>query len=266
MISYRMKLPSIASLIALGDPSLRFINVSTKLENTPVVSSTLFRYVKCRRLGSGSSSIVYEAAIGAVNNQTNDSGCHSRIRHVALKCSILSANQFTTMESEVERIKQLAAFPWNLELIDHFVDDGIECAAFELGGPPITVAITREVGVPERLSIALRMVDIVEKLHGQGFTHGDLHAGNWLIQSPVHPDSLRLIDFGSRSDPINPDNELDDYANLLKCISQSVLLVDEDGRPRQYYAKYLNDTSPGLPFAGKTRLRIHEYATLLANV
>ena len=98
---------------------------------------------------------------------------------------------------EFQYLNRLEGMPWILNGIEHFITEGqVECVALELGGATLGEVIAgNDVGIPRKVAIATRMVEIISMVHERGIVHGDVHWGNWLIDADANPGSLKLIDF-----------------------------------------------------------------------
>ena len=229
-------------------------DVSRRLEQTDAFIAPPFVYLKCRTIAHTASSCVYEAALEQL--MAGGAGWDSTTApRVAVKCSRSSSpsdNSGYSMQQEAARLEQLAGFSWNLKFLDHFVYHRMECIVMELGGSRLSHVLTSSVGLATRLAISHRMVDIVEELHMQGFTHADIHIDQWLMGSWEDLGSLKLIDFG-RGGSLDPENIAEEFMFLSSCIVHDVLKIELDEERRWTYISDLLQVSPGVTYSDKIR-------------
>ena len=188
-------------------------------ESMPIFHSSTFKYIKCSLLGFGLTALVFEAARVGIDSPITECLPHST--RVALKCvgrlfDAVGEPRYDFLASEVDIVRSLNGNAWNLDVLDYFVDDGFECAAFEQGGTPVEEHLT-DTTFCQRTAMGFRMVDVIHDLHTAGVAHRDLHLGNWL-GNPQDLRSLTLIDFGSAVRDVSEDELVRDFSSLRRAV------------------------------------------------
>jgi serine/threonine protein kinase len=128
-------------------------------------------------------------------------------------------------------------FPVPIRIVNDIPDTFPEIVMERLGKDLSKMPPTQEISLTRIAEIGLYMIDTLGILHEARYTHGDAHAGNWLLPvegsfeklvevgTPIH---LKLIDFGTVK-PIEEINLVKDFNFVLESMTLlSHWVVDED--------------------------------------
>ena len=186
-------------LMLLGSGAMATLDES--LDAHHILSSPTQQYVKCKLLGRGFNSIVYEAALVGPDALSD---CSPGSRRVALKCTLINrpTSGSLSLIDQVAFTRTLTQRSWNLVGLDYIqVPRQFECGVFELGPSWLRDSV-RVTPLRDRIRVARRVVRILADLHSIGFTHGDIHMGNFLLDRISG--AVYLIDF-ERAAPATPE-------------------------------------------------------------
>ena len=203
-----------------------------------VLHSDRYAYqITNKRLGFGEVGVVYEA----IQRSKEPSSDDAVVNRVALKCMFphirkpgslhpdelddVKRLEGKYLERELSIVEELGQRPFLLATLDHFVDDGFECAALELGGP----SLDKYVEGPLRfefcraVNIGVQMVTAIAELHKANVVHGDFHPGNILLGTAADPTAnVKVIDFESARKLPKPDRGLfrEDVYKLVEGVAK----------------------------------------------
>ena len=210
-------------------------SVATQLGRLSEFTSQSTVYANCGLLGEGCHGVVFEVVM-LTDPTADDTMCSHPSStgddRLALKCIYDDGdNRYRGLKSQVDVLRHLELFPWILRPVDYFwYSSDVECVVMHNGGPSLLDDPNTNLTVFQRITVALKMIDIIEQLHGAGWVHRDIHLGNWLMRD-LNPETLKLIDFDMAAQTRDKDQRSEDYRDLTETI---VYLLDAapDRNPR----------------------------------
>ena len=184
------------------------------------ISNATVSYRRIRKVGKGANAEAWSAL--------DESG-----EEVVLKCAKteIGASELETefnMMSIIHKIEP-ARFPVPISFVTADCPENKPGIVMEMLGKDLSRIPADFVLTLKRISvIGLFMMDTLDIIHDAGYTHGDAHAGNWLLPVDVsfselltdgeEAISLKLIDFGTVV-PLTEEGLVKDYDFVIESMT-----------------------------------------------
>jgi serine/threonine protein kinase len=194
------------------------------------------RYERQRVIGRGANALVWLAF-----DKTGE------YDEVVIKCA-RTESAGKALENEFEYMNILYEvssdrFPKPIEAIDNNCPERQRGIVMEsLGKDLARIPPSSTISISRIAEIGLFMMKTVNIMHSAGYTHGDAHAGNWLLPQEASfadflvsgsPMSLKLIDLGTVQ-PIDEVNLLTDFNFVFEALKTLALWAEGEPNVEEF--------------------------------